>query len=623
MKATGEEEFDPLVCDQNDSTSVTSSVRNTADQVQSPRRRFSSRWTYKWTAPLVVLSLLAMMGISSRHRLALPTFTNTPFASHYKHDRPVSQLGTDPHLYEPIHNPRKVQQRIHDMRLLEQVRSGHCGRFAEFLAGNTTTTNWRRGPPPHPDPSTRHCINGEAYRASRHKSPPHPLTGEPVVVPPGCRPLTALEQYICAAPHPTRDHVTITMVRYGRFTGRGGYDWTVVADVANVGDLQERLRGSSWAYVGGWAAPVSVHGTLLSYPPIHAHHTHVYPIGSRQERGQKIHGSVGDHHNLLLQTHGDTECLEENGGMACHLTMMDPGMARVIESTESGLSAEFELNDVRPAGSEPLDYFFEIGVMLAPYDPSSSTTVRKSTFMGIINPCVNPGPCIYPLPLDPNSNMMAYHYVHGEGGSDLSSGYMSNFVLHTHQTLMDSAFLFLSTNDAAYQAVNAFREDRGWPVILECLRGGQYDLESAKQEIFSRIHNAGGRLVCEATKPSLEFRGAQAYDRQSQLNCLKDPVPLNVGDVLTVVAFNQIQNTNVTRKSSSFLSHAAYSRTFSAPQHTIFRFDLSYGSKEEEPAYAPPGFFKYCMPDGPTHEATLDQDLRTGCPLDSIRYSME
>lgn len=133
--------------------------------------------------------------------------------------------------------------------------------------------------------------------------------------------------------------------------------------------------------------------------------------------------------------------------------------------------------------------------------------------------------------------------------------------------------------------------------------------------------------MCEASKPSLlldvdpSSGAVQTYDKRAQLNCLKDPVPLNVGDVLTVVAFNQIQRNNLTRKSSSFLSKAAYSRTFSAPQHTIFRFDLSYS--EDELEYVPPGFFYYCdhLPPNSTHEATLDNDIHTGCP-DSIKYSM-
>lgn len=100
--------------------------------------------------------------------------------------------------------------------------------------------------------------------------------------------------------------------------------------------------------------------------------------------------------------------------------------------------------------------------MLTPFTP---TTMRKSTFMGLNNPCVGPGPCTYQIPWDPNSSIMAYHYVHGNDGSDLSSGFMSNFVLHMHQTLMDAAFLFLSADEAAYEAVNKFREDRGFPVI--------------------------------------------------------------------------------------------------------------------------------------------------------------
>lgn len=586
----------------------------------SPKRRFTSR---SWA--LVSLSILALLGISSRSGLTTST-TNTgvtsKIVSHYKQDRPVRRLGIDPELYEPVENPRKTQQRIKDMELLEQVRSGHCGRFEEFLAGTDNTTNWRLAKEIPNRNNGKHCINSEAYRQTRSPKERHPITAEEIY-PHGCRKFEG-KQYVCEAPHPTLPNVTVTIDRYGEFSGIGGYDWSVMTP-KSVGDLTKRLLDKSWAFVGGLAAPVYPNGTLIGYPPVHSHHTHVYPIQDHKERGRKVHGSTDDHHNLLLQTHGDTECLEEGGGLACFLTMLDPGTARVIDSTESGFTAEFELNDVRPKGSERMYYYFEIVVMLKEYVPD---TVKRSTFMGIINPCVGRGPCTYQMPLDPNSNMLAYHYVHGEGGSDLSSGFMSNFVMHTHQTLMDSAFLFLSKDDAAYKAVDAFRGDSRFPVILECLNGGQYDLESAKEEIFARVEKAGGRLVCEANKPTLALdmdpsSGAvHAYDKRPQLNCLKDPVPLNVGDVLTVVAFNQIlPNNNISRKSSSLLSSLAYSRTFSAPQHTIFRFDLTYG--DEEPDYAPWGFWRYCdkIDNGEIHEQTMDIDLNTGCP-DSITYNI-
>lgn len=623
---------------------LTAARKSSEKDTPKHQRRFTLR---AWMA-LVALALL--VAISSKPRAGLTTTSSAGVVtvssktiSHYKQDRPVRRLGTDPALYEPVHTPSKIQQRIQDMELLEQVRSGHCGRFQEYLAGSMdTTTHWHPLPPQPDQLHSQHCINGEAYRNS-YKMIEDPANTTHLLYPHGCRP-TGGQRHVCHAPHPTLPNVTVTIDRSGPYTGTGGYDWTSLAGMPNVGGLRESMRGRTMAFWGGLVAPVDRNGTLVGYPPLHIHHAHIYPYGDRWERGQKIAGSYRDHHDLLLQAHGDSECLAADGGMACLLTMMDPGMVRVIENTESGLSAEYEINDVRPKGSDELEYYFEVVVLLSPYNDNNSnhdnngentthpdTTItshslRKSTFMGLINPCIGSGPCTYALPLDPHSNLLAYHYTHGEGQSLLSSGYMSNFMVHSHQTMMDSIFVFLSKDAAAYDAVNAFREDLSYPLILECLHDGQYDLESAKVEVFRRVHEAGAQLLCEATKPSLlllqvddddEEGAVHAYDKRTQLNCRKGSVPLEVGDVLTVVAFNQIHpQTHLTRTSSNFLAMTAFGRRFQTYQHTIFRFDLSYGN--DEPEYIPPAYFRYCDKI-PKEEKQIPINNRTGCP-ESIQY---
>lgn len=541
----------------------------------------------------------------------------------YRQDRLIQRYGLDADLYEPVNNPTRTVKRISDFETLQQIRTGHCGRFQEKLDG-ATDTNWRL----FAKHLSVHCINGETYRRFEDLFRYEKIYGDGLLgqfkkrrAQRSCS-KPWLKRYVCEAEHPTLRGVTVTIERLGVFIGTGGYDWSSQASnipLDNVGDLADRLPNDSWAFVGGMVAPVFANGTIIGHPPLHMHHAHIFPYGDKKERIKKIKGAY--HHDLFFQSHGDSQCKDEEGGLACVLAMTDSGTARVVDHTQSGLSADFEFNDVREKGSEELHYFAEIVVMMTPYD---SSEMRRSTFVGIANPCIGKGPCTYPIPLDLNSNFIAFNYTHGSLGSELSSGYMSNLIYHTHQTMADSVFIFKSSSDSTVMnAVDSFRQGRDYPVILDCSSGSNNTLEAAKEELFRLISGAGGQLVCEMTKPSLLFspdsRGMlQAYDKRAQLNCLKGQIPLNVGEVLTVLAFNERRPHKLTRGSRAFAEQEPYDLgSFSTTQHTVFRFDLNY---YEEPDYAPPSYFLYT--NVTMHRVTsLDDVIHTGCPDGSIRFN--
>ena len=531
--------------------------------------------------------------LSEPSGLSLPSHT----VAWFRQDRPIQRLGlTD--AYEEINKGPTIDKRIEDMRLLDQIRFGYCDHFEDFLAGDNTT-HWTKSTSIG---KSNHCLNGESYRTEI-----------------GCQ-HTLVSRYVCEAEHPTMEGVTVTIERYGRFSGKGGYDWT---SVRAEGSLEEATKGRDVAFVGGMAAPVYANGTLVAYPPLHIHHAHVFPYGDMDERSQKINGSIVDHHDILFQSHGDTECHAEEGGIACLLNVLDPGMVRVMEKSDSGLSVDFEINDVRPEGSDELFYWFEIVLMHTEYDERN---MQRSTFVGLNNQCVGAGPCTYVIPFDPNANLLAYSYTHGDFGSNLSSGFMSNFILHTHQTIMDSVFLFLAHDNSVLEIVDSLRQDRDYPLILDCLDDpGVYDIEAAKQELLLKIMSSGAQLVCEATRPSLLLKtdsagNTHAYDKRAQLNCLQGRVPLDAGDVLTVLAFNEIRPHNVTRSSQAFRKQTPFSNSFVVHQHSIFRFDLSHG--DVEPPYVPPSYFYYSDHGvlNPNFTKPLDVMIHTGCSDDSIRF---
>jgi hypothetical protein len=211
--------------------------------------------------------------------------------------------------------------------------------------------------------------------------------------------------------------------------------------------------------------------------------------------------------------------------------------------------------------------------------------------MGLNNPCFGPGPCTYMYPMDPHHNVMWYQYIHGDRSTRLSNGTITDFILHSHQRIFDSAFLIKTNNDDVYAALESFRGHKRLPLILDCHHSGT-TLATAKAHLLSRVKQKGGQVICEVTKPSLSFENdetgeLQVYEKRAKLNCLNHPVELRVGDRLIVVAFNTVQKSQLTRRSNA----NAFGTFFAAYQHTIFRFTLTYDERNIE--YAPPSYFYY------------------------------
>lgn len=533
--------------------------------------------------------LAAAIAVSALLRYAKsPIFTMTTDAEiHYppvrdrssdthhsgQHAEPITQsLGIKAH-FVPV-NANKRQERVQHMRELDSVRFGHCGGFEKLLEAmqngddsSTGGTHWQ--PLNSSTDYMLHCVDGQAYRTKKYCNS------------------KAIARFVCEAPHPYLEGVTIAIDRSGPFNGTGGYDWSLPS-IQDIGGLKDQLLEHDLSFVGGLAAPIHTNGTIISNPPIHIHHALVFPYGDWEERGRKIFGSAADHHDFFFQSHGDSECLEEDGGSACLLYQLSDGRGFVVHNDTSGISAEVKLNDVRPTRSPALEYWFEIALLHQRNPPAA----RKSTFVSLNNPCFGPGQCSYMLPADPHHSVMWYQYIHGDR-SHLSNGTITDFVLHSHQNMVDSAFLIKSRDDNVFRALESFRAKKQLPLILDCHHRG-IGLEDAKRELLSRVSEQGGQLVCEASKPLLQYLprdngDVQAHEKRVELRCKEGPVDLNVGDRLIVLAFNTVHKN--LPESKDFKSQDAFSDFFATYQHTIFRFTLTYSDKNIQ--YTPPSYFYY------------------------------
>mmetsp|Transcript_27409 Transcript_27409/g.33476 ORF Transcript_27409/g.33476 Transcript_27409/m.33476 type:complete len:280 (+) Transcript_27409:2-841(+) len=232
------------------------------------------------------------------------------------------------------------------------------------------------------------------------------------------------------------------------------------------------------------------------------------------------------------------------------------------------------------------------------------------------NPALGRGWMTYLFPLDPHSNYMYYRY-----NNKLGPGKMTNFIMHTHMSFVDSVYVFKDKLGRVYNSLEKYRTTlknaTTMPYIFEC--HGE-TMEEGKSEIIGVALDAGAELICEATKPSMQLYcdGSDSNitciyrDKRFDLNCRKE-TRFERDESIIVVAFNRVRNTstvNLTRQSP--LNALAYTSSFGegyvGHQHTFFRADfvsdlamndklkVSTGDAKTDArigAYAPPAIFKY------------------------------
>jgi hypothetical protein len=130
--------------------------------------------------------------------------------------------------------------------------------------------------------------------------------------------------------------------RLGPFVGVGGSDWHQVW----VHPLPPPEKAKF--ITGKMAAPVDEHGTILGHPPLYSHHTHVDFSGV----------------NHILETHGDTTCSEEGGGLSCYLHSYPEGYGLPFNATDNHdfLSLNFMLDDLREYPAPPMVFYQEIAL---------------------------------------------------------------------------------------------------------------------------------------------------------------------------------------------------------------------------------------------------------------------
>jgi len=135
--------------------------------------------------------------------------------------------------------------------------------------------------------------------------------------------------------------------RLGPFVGTGGFDWHFMS-ARDALSITKGLDLQPVSIDTLLSVPIDGSGELLGFPPIHNHHSHVFIPDDGPFRGS------------MLLAHQDSTCTGHEGWKCSMLHF--PEEHGIILNGPRPLSLNILLNDVRPSGSKPLQFFFELAV---------------------------------------------------------------------------------------------------------------------------------------------------------------------------------------------------------------------------------------------------------------------
>jgi hypothetical protein len=144
--------------------------------------------------------------------------------------------------------------------------------------------------------------------------------------------------------------------RIGPMTSTGGYDWHTIASDDDPLSMRATLTDHGRMWITSFdMSPLDVNMSLLALPPIHIHHSH---LGARWNSSKT--GEAYPEHALSIGfSHGDTACTPDAGGPMCQQFIFPAGYGMRFEEP---MGFDGLLNDVRDAGSVPMDFYYEVSI---------------------------------------------------------------------------------------------------------------------------------------------------------------------------------------------------------------------------------------------------------------------
>ncbi|KAL1521492.1 hypothetical protein AB1Y20_021154 [Prymnesium parvum] len=391
----------------------------------------------------------------------------------------------------------------------------------------------------------------------------------------------------------------------GPFTTHGGYDWTTVSWVDPAFIMRGRRRGESVGLAAHWMGPVDVQRTqALGLPPLHLHHVHM----TASPDDTFLSPFLQWHHGRVIMTHGDWNFDgmpgEENGTVDA--MGQDYRPAKVLKMLSDRPSINVEVNDVRPAGSPPLQWYFQVTVLVvdnlddaraAGHRPLSSIKTQAPDGEGML--VGGQTGLVFPYFAPRTEDTMMYHSIRMP-----EDGEMVHVYFHAHQRTHQATLLFggppsalgLDAIAAAGRHVSVLPTQ-----VYTNTTGVAKNNVQMRSLLEERSHVRGVPLVCtmEGRVQRLSgygFTTPKPWDRAAYPSCIR--WSFSKGEVFTSVAFNGPIDFDVP-ESNVFWDGVGQRLPRTMAQHSIYVF--FYLPTDQPPSEDTPAsryyFFSDC--DGP------------------------
>mmetsp|Transcript_2663 Transcript_2663/g.3992 ORF Transcript_2663/g.3992 Transcript_2663/m.3992 type:complete len:665 (-) Transcript_2663:132-2126(-) len=413
---------------------------------------------------------------------------------------------------------------------------------------------------------------------------------------------------------PMDDGSTWSVTRIGPMITRGGYDWTQIGwdDVFGLEEKLKRFPDGVYA-LEQVSVPVLKDGTRLGNPPVHIHHIHVGPkTGVRQRTDlfaclTSSDGEVCYDPTRVFEHHGDYQCTEDEGGLDCLVETIPDGYGKLLTYP---LGLEGDINDVRAVDSEPLEWYYELGIRWVPRIAADGTesTIKPINFFNFAGPGdfslrhQNSYIFTFQAPTD-HDNLFWYT------GRMPFSGQMLRNKFHAHNKIFkESIFFAASPAELGLTRENKLVPDKPYHTV-DIRDGGFNSLDEVKQFImdnldasakaFDTLHGEGyytsvvdmdndkssrlrPRAVCHGVSKLEEVEG-YFYDRREPTCCA--PWDIERGDIFTVVGFNKklqhAMGPHTDIKPATFPGHVGWwLSTTNEEEKPISRFGLGMFTQE-------------------------------------------
>ena len=225
--------------------------------------------------------------------------------------------------------------------------------------------------------------------------------------------------------------------RVGPIQSTGGNDWWQFS-WDNFANLRAELEASGTMEVTGHIiTPVDAAGNIIPHPPIHIHHVHVVAgsasfASSIAEMTAKVGGG-----NSFFEHHGDWQFPAAEGGVES----LGEDYGSHGKLFVKPFSTNLELNDMRPSGSPPMTWYFQMSLRVRPVRSDSCSPTSLHVFSGPGPLCMEGQGCTVTTVQVPAAQETFSYYT----SRMPHAGHLVRMKYHGHSYIFRGALLFRAT----------------------------------------------------------------------------------------------------------------------------------------------------------------------------------